>query len=842
MDDVDYLQTAMERAINDVLLAKGPAPLAMSGTEIVSAVADRMLQAVGREQRYLFVDVTAEAGPDGKDMQVPIDEDMSDAELYWEDITRGRTPASVSGARPVLVIMYGPPGSGKSSRCLPVVMQQKGWKLEDFVTLDPDACRMYCREYRLSISGAHAAKVGSVKSVFGPRLTPTPWASPDGRFHEDGYTVDGKYLALVHAVRRSQFLVRKKMLWGHKVVEMTDAFVDRALVGGYNVIYDTMGDEPNRFLRELMRRARSQHDYQVVVCGSYVPWEDVVRRSEARVSTEGRCLDVDLARLKFDRMFPMAAGLAAGDVDESHHERFVKLEDDALEPAPFAGGELRPGDERYLYDNSGQAPVLRRHDITIEVSSESAMGHFDRELFMARAAVEMAMPPPAANDEAKPPAPVEQAASDPSAVHTDASAEAKPGETPSQTLGDWFHSWLPTRDKAVEHVRIDQPTARLDAPPEVAADPTLTAEEAPSQTMGDWFRSWLPGRDESADAAPAGGESAMSSSDGTSDAVGRQDELTAREAKEAPTAAPRTAAPTAASPASAASPPPPVTTPMSSRRADAVKASAQPNLFNSLMSAVTNAPKSWFAPGGEKDKNGAAPSPVTTPAYFTILPVSSAPWKAVKQPIEVPPLPILTSRRQGYGSAQPSRSLSAKGPRSIRGAIIPQTPRGRAVAASERAKRDPEEPLDPSARRRLTAGALWLNEIKLRHCSPRNRSAEADLDAFRFQPVSAGTPRDAQTGRALAPQELVEFFKTKVDGGVGMKDSMPLVHVTRGELSRSQGFKMQDSLASSRKNTSRSASGSTTPGSSSRQPPKYLNDLRNKAQLRAGGAILNFDA
>ena len=366
MDDVDYLQTAMERAINDVLLAKGPAPLAMSGTEIVSAVADRMLQAVGREQRYLFVDVTAEAGPDGKDMQVPIDEDMSDAELYWEDITRGRTPASVSGARPVLVIMYGPPGSGKSSRCLPVVMQQKGWKLEDFVTLDPDACRMYCREYRLSISGAHAAKVGTVKSVFGPRLTPTPWASPDGRFHEDGYTVDGKYLALVHAVRRSQFLVRKKMLWGHKVVEMTDAFVDRALVGGYNVIYDTMGNEPNRFLRELMRRARSQHDYQVVVCGCYAPWPAVKERAGARATSEGRYLAEDFAKKEYDEMFPRAArgSLAPGEADASHHERFAVPDKDKFKPAPHAGGELRPGDERYLFDNSGPQTRLVRHDVT----------------------------------------------------------------------------------------------------------------------------------------------------------------------------------------------------------------------------------------------------------------------------------------------------------------------------------------------------------------------------------------------------------------------------------------------------------------------------------------------
>ena len=35
-------------------------------------------------------------------------------------------------------------------------------------------------------------------------------------------------------------------------------------------------------------------------------------------------------------------------------------------PAPFAGGELRPGDERYLFDNSGDGkdPVLFKKDET----------------------------------------------------------------------------------------------------------------------------------------------------------------------------------------------------------------------------------------------------------------------------------------------------------------------------------------------------------------------------------------------------------------------------------------------------------------------------------------------
>merc|ERR1711924_287201 len=144
-----------------------------------------------------------------------------------------------------------------------------GWSQDQFVWMDPDACRTFAREYRKCLCGAHAAELPGVRARFGEKITPVTWVSPDGLFREQGYTVDGHFLAVANSALRSQFLVRKKMLRGYKVKEMTDAFVDRAFVAGYNVIYDTMGNEPNRFLRELMRRARSQHNYQVVVCGCY---------------------------------------------------------------------------------------------------------------------------------------------------------------------------------------------------------------------------------------------------------------------------------------------------------------------------------------------------------------------------------------------------------------------------------------------------------------------------------------------------------------------------------------------------------------------------------------------
>ena len=316
------------------------------------------------DARYVITDLEGEATPAGG--AVPVEEDVSDSELYWDAISAGRKPAA-PGARPLLVIMYGPPGSGKT-QALEALRARNGWSADRFVHLDPDACRMYCREYRLGISGAHAAKLESVQREYGERLTPTVWVSPDGKFREEGVTVDGAFLALKNATLRSQHVVRKKMLWGHKVTEMSEAsFVDRALIRGYDCIYDTMGNEPNRFLRELMRRARSQHDYRVVVCGCYAPWEAVQRRGRERAAKSGRHLDEAFARREFDNMFPKAAEMAAaGRIDTTHHDKFAAPVEEKYLPAPFAGGELRPADERYLFDNSRDAtkPRLVRHEVT----------------------------------------------------------------------------------------------------------------------------------------------------------------------------------------------------------------------------------------------------------------------------------------------------------------------------------------------------------------------------------------------------------------------------------------------------------------------------------------------
>jgi len=200
-----------------------------------------------------------------------------DFDKYWQAKVAGRKTKEERATEPVLVIMYGTPGSGKS-RAVKEVVKRLGWEESDFVHVDPDEMRYFSEEYRLCLSGAHAAQLPEVREKYGDSLRPAVWRSKVGGFTQEGFTVDvdGKphFPVLAMAALRSQPFVRDHQLWGHKVLEMRDGnFVDRALLRGYHLVYDTMGNEPNKFLRELMRRARdlSGHQYRVVVCGCYAP-------------------------------------------------------------------------------------------------------------------------------------------------------------------------------------------------------------------------------------------------------------------------------------------------------------------------------------------------------------------------------------------------------------------------------------------------------------------------------------------------------------------------------------------------------------------------------------------
>ena len=152
------------------------------------------------------------------------------------------------------------------------------------------------------------------------------------------------------------------MLWGYQVEEVTDAFTDRALVQGYNVLYNTMGNEPNRFLKSLMKRAREKpHGYKVVILGSYAPWDECKRRGKSRGEEHGRHVAEGFAKREYDKMFPKGA------CDRTHYDKFEV--------------ELLPGDERYLFDNTrhNEEPRLFAHDVAKLRIDKLDMGKLEKE-------------------------------------------------------------------------------------------------------------------------------------------------------------------------------------------------------------------------------------------------------------------------------------------------------------------------------------------------------------------------------------------------------------------------------------------------------------------------------
>ena len=63
--------------------------------------------------------------------------------------------------------------------------------------------------------------------------------------------------------------------------------------------------------------------------------------------------------------------------------------------------------------------------------------------------------------------------------------------------------------------------------------------------------------------------------------------------------------------------------------------------------------------------------------------------------------------------------------------------------------------------------------------TPRQTIVSARVDCFRFEPVSASTPRD-ENGRVLSARELLPFYSER---STPAKDPMPMVLCKRGVLS-----------------------------------------------------------
>ena len=170
------------------------------------------------------------------------------------------------------------------------------------------------------------------------------WRSPNGRFVQQGMAVDGEFLALSTAAVRSNQLLREKMLWGKPQkqpdgtkkwggVGDNNCFVDRALMAGYNVVFNTIGDAPDGLLKELMFRARSQHPYTIYACGAYAPFETVQERAQKRALESGRFVADGFLQMQYKNIFPEGEG---GQL--AHFNKFVD--------------QMNEGDEVYLYDNS----------------------------------------------------------------------------------------------------------------------------------------------------------------------------------------------------------------------------------------------------------------------------------------------------------------------------------------------------------------------------------------------------------------------------------------------------------------------------------------------------------
>jgi len=190
---------------------------------------------------------------------------------------------------------------------------------------------------------------------------------------------------------------------------------------------------------------------------------------------------------------------------------------------------------------------------------------------------------------------------------------------------------------------------------------------------------------------------------------------------------------------------------------------------------------------------GSVPPMIFTSPKDDAIGIIHSPAVAVgTQAAGVPVLPITAAIRPRYpnsiGPAQVPMSQTARPAKRFVPSYDPKKNGPKPVAVSARLQRreETDSPLNSSSRRRVAEGAFWLDDLKLNVTGRKAELEKADEDAageqaayYRFQPVSAGTPRDS-SGAQLKTTQLLPIFSGQ---GTPFRDPMPLVLCKRGELS-----------------------------------------------------------
>lgn len=227
-----------------------------------------------------------------------------------------------------------------------------------------------------------------------------------------------------------------------------------------------------------------------------------------------------------------------------------------------------------------------------------------------------------------------------------------------------------------------------------------------------------------------------------------------------------------------------------------VKAAATSNDALAMHPAVTSASSGAAPPSDEIGMS--TPTAAVVPA-MTLAPTPKAllgkgftPRTADRLRLPIQQLPSVscsTERIPRHVGCSSAGRPTVRGLRGVDYTPPPLSAASKAVTARTR-RTESDTPLNSSARKRLSSGAFWLSELKLRQATPRARTPRSRTprqpDTYRARPISTGTPRDTQ-GEVLKPMQIAQFFEQQqrlhTARGVDPRAVDPMMYVTRGEMS-----------------------------------------------------------
>ena len=281
----------------------------------------------------------------------PINNTNFDYNNYIAYITANKNKSTTNTRS--LIILSGPPCSGKST-VISTFMEEKKFKDDEFVIIDPDEARLFCGDYfDNAINGKkHYDLLPTQKSEYtivnGTMKIKTIGYTKNTQFY--GKITDGKTLTIYsnpYSTERTKEFIKKQL---KDVIE--------TLNGEYNIIYQTTCTTLSTCteLPYTLYKKHSDLIITVYLLTIFAPIEVLKKRCTSRFKTTGRYMSNEWIEKSMEKLYPQYKNQNKPESDLLTRYKFLMEEIERIKDNKPANAKNTITWEIIMYDNTEREP------------------------------------------------------------------------------------------------------------------------------------------------------------------------------------------------------------------------------------------------------------------------------------------------------------------------------------------------------------------------------------------------------------------------------------------------------------------------------------------------------